>query len=105
VAELLVKITLSPVQIAVDLLAVILGFGIKLKSALVEVPTVLVTETLPLAPSPTTALIVVLSTTVNEVAAVSPKLTPVAPIKILPVMVTVIHAPALVGLKELIVEF
>ena len=76
-----------------------------MKSALVAVPTALVTAILPEVPSPTTALMVVLSTIVKEAAAVPPKLTPVAPIKLLPVIVTVLPAPALVGLKELIVAF
>ena len=49
----------------------------------------MVTLTLPVAPVPTTAVILVALTTVNEVAAVPPKLRAVAPVKSVPVMVTV----------------
>jgi hypothetical protein len=52
-------------------------------------PFDVVTLTLPVAPAPTAAVILVALTTVNEVAAVPPKLTAVAPVKFVPVMVTV----------------
>ena len=57
--------------------------------ARVPVPAEFVTETLPEFPFPTSAVILVALTTVNEAAAVPPKLTAVAPVKLLPVMVTV----------------
>lgn len=60
----------------------------------------MVTLTLPLAPAPTTASIVVAEVTVNEVAGVPPKLTAVAPVKLRPVIVTVVPVPALVGLND-----
>lgn len=62
-----------------------------------------VTETLPLVPAATTAVIEVELTTVYEVAAVPPKLTAVAPVKLVPVMVTVVPVPAEVGVNELMV--
>ena len=52
---------------------------------------------------PTTAVIVVGLTIVNDVAATPPKLTPVAPVKFWPVIVTVFPNPALVGVKEVTV--
>lgn len=69
---------------------------------LAEPPSV-VTITPPEAPFPTTAVIVVLLTTVKEVAAIPPKLTVFAPVKFVPVIVTVVPAMALVGLNEVIV--
>ena len=41
--------------------------------------------------------------TVNEVAAIPPKLTADAPVKLVPAMVTVVPLPAIVGENELIV--
>ena len=52
------------------------------------VPDAVVTETEPEAPAPTVALILVALTTVNVVAAVPPKLTAVAPVKFVPVILT-----------------
>jgi hypothetical protein len=66
-------------------------------------PFDVVTLTLPVAPAPTTAVILVALTTVNEVAAVPPKLTAVAPVKFVPVIVTVCPVPAEVGLNDAIV--
>jgi hypothetical protein len=45
------------------------------------------------------AVMLVGDTTVNEVAEVPPKLTSVAPVKAVPVMVTVVPALALVGVN------
>ena len=54
----------------------------------VPVPDAVVTETTPEAPAATVALMLVALTTVNVDAAVPPKLTAVAPVKLFPVMVT-----------------
>ena len=62
---------------------------INVNPALLPIPFDVVTLKLPVAPVPTTAVILVALTTVNEVAAVPPKLTAVAPVKSVPVMVTV----------------
>jgi len=70
------------------------------KPAKVAVPPRVVTLTLPEVPIPTTAVIVFASTTVNDVAAVPPKLTAVAPVSLVPVMVTVVPLPALVGVND-----
>ena len=70
---------------------VIVGAGvddIKVNPVLLPIPFGVVTLTLPVAPVPTTAVIVVALTTVNEAAAVPPKLTAVAPVKLVPVIVT-----------------
>ena len=64
------------------------------------VPLAVVTLMLPDAPEPTTAVMVVEETTVKDVAAVPPKLTAVAPVKFVPVMVTVESVDAVVGLNE-----
>ena len=67
------------------------------------VPPLVVTLTIPLAPLPTTAAIVLSLTTVKEDAAVPPKVTAVAPVKPVPLMVSVMPAVAVVGVKEVIV--
>ena len=59
-----------------------------MKPANVPVPDAVVTETVPEVPAPTVALMLVALNTVNVVAAVPPKLTAVAPVKFVPVMVT-----------------
>ena len=56
--------------------------------ALVPAGVVTVTSTLPAAPAGATAVIEVAELTVNNVAAVAPNLTAVAPLKLVPVMVT-----------------
>ena len=66
-------------------------------------PFDVVTLTLPVAPAPIIAVILVALTTVNEVAAVPPKLTAVAPVKFVPVIVTVCPVPAEIGLNDAIV--
>ena len=76
---------------------------INVNPALLAMPFAVVTLTLPVAPAPTTAVILVALTTVNEVAAVPPKLTAVAPVKFVPVIVTVCPVPAEVGLNDAIV--
>jgi hypothetical protein len=83
---------------------VIVGVGgINVNPASEAVPAGAVTTTLPDAPLPTTALIVVVFTTVKDVAATPPKLTAVAPVKFVPVIITVDPIAALVGANELIV--
>ena len=67
------------------------------------VPSRVVTLTLPVVPLATTAVILVELTTVFDVAAVPPKLTAVAPEKLVPVMVTDVPLPAEVGVKEVMV--
>ena len=82
---------------------VMVGVGKNINPVLVAVPPGVVTLMLPVAPLATTTVIVLASTTVNEVAAIPPKLTAVAPVKLVPVMVTVAPAAADVGVNEVIV--
>jgi hypothetical protein len=79
------------------------GGGIKIKPARLPVPLGDVTETNPEPPFPTTAVIVVAFTTVKELAGMPPKLTEVVPVKIFPLMVTVLPLVALAGEKLLII--
>jgi hypothetical protein len=81
-----VMVTVCPVPAEVGLKEVIVGGGKKVKPARVPVPDAVVTDTEPEAPAPTVALMLVALTTVNVVAAVPPKLTAVAPVKFVPVM-------------------
>ena len=59
---------------------------------LVAVPPGVVTVMAPVAPLPTVAVIWVSQLTVKEAAAVPPKVTAVAPVKLVPVMVTAVPA-------------
>ena len=74
---------------------------INVNPASVAVPPGAVTLTLPLVPLATTAVMEVALTTLNEVAAVPPKLTAVAPVKLVPVIFTVSPLVADVGVNEL----
>ncbi len=101
-----VILTTWPVLPEVGVKDVIEGAGVEdinVNPALLAMPFDVVTLTLPVAPAPTTAVILVALTTVNEVAAVPPKLTADAPVKFVPVIVTVCPVPAEIGLKEAIV--
>jgi hypothetical protein len=79
------------------------GVGMKLNPARVAVPPGVVTTTLPLAPVPTTAVILVVLLTQNSLAATAPNVTEVAPLKLVPLMTTICSGLAEVGLKEVIV--
>ncbi len=57
----------------------------------------------PVAPLPTVAVIEVALTTVKDAAAVPPKATAVAPVKLVPVMVTIVPVPPLLGVNEVMV--
>ena len=62
-----------------------------------------VTDRVPELPVPTIAEILVEDPTVKELAEVPPKLTLVAPVKFVPVMVTTVPLLPLVGVKELMI--
>ena len=79
------------------------GVEMKLNPARVAVPPGVVTTTLPLAPVPTTAVILVGLLIQNKRAAVPPNVTEEAPVKLLPLMTTTCSGLAEVGLKEVIV--
>jgi hypothetical protein len=83
-----VIVTVCPVPAEVGLNDAIVGGGKYVKPARVPVPDAVVTETEPDAPAATVALMLVALTTVNVVAAIPPKLTAVAPVKFVPVMLT-----------------
>ena len=78
------------------------GGGKKLKPAEDAVPPGVVTERFPLAPAPTMAVMLLAELTVKELAGSPPKSTAVAPVKLLPLMVTVVPVPPVCGVKELI---
>lgn len=66
-------------------------------------PPGVVTLTFPEAPVPTTAVIIVALTTTNDITAVPPKLTAVAPVKFVPLIVNVVPTPPLVGVNDVII--
>ena len=70
---------------------------------LVAVPAGVVTEIFPEVPVPTMAIMLVDDTTLKEVAVVPPKVTAVAPVRFVPVIVTVVPASPLAGVKLVIV--
>ena len=74
----------------------------KTKPLSVSVPAAAVTFTAPLEPEPTTAVITESETVVNEVAAVAPNLTAVAPVKLYSLMVTTVPVVPWVGVNEVI---
>jgi hypothetical protein len=80
-----------------------MGGSVKVKPARDTDPPAVVTFTSPVEPFPTTAVMVVALVTLKDVAGVPPKLTAVAPVKLLPVMVMVAPGFADVGVNELMV--
>lgn len=71
---------------------------------LAAVPPGVVTETFPVEPSPTTAVMLVAAElTLNDLAAVPPKFTAVAPLKLVPVMVTEVPGWPEAGVNDLTV--
>ena len=97
-----VIVTVVPLAADVGVKELITGAGINVNPESVAVPPGVVTLTLPLVPLATTAVMDVALTTLNEVAAVPPKLTAVAPVKLVPVIVTVVPLAADVGVNEVI---
>jgi hypothetical protein len=94
-------VVLAPLQSIVYVAVILVGFaGIHVNPARLAVPPGVVTLTLPVDPEPTTAVIWVAEFTIKEEAAVPPKLTAVAPVKFVPVSVTVDPLPAVVGVND-----
>jgi len=93
-------VTVTPVPALVGVNDEMVGEGMNVNPPSVATPPGVVTETLPDVPPATTAVIVVAFTTLNEDADVPPKLTAVAPVKLVPEMVTVVPDPAFVGLND-----
>ena len=86
----------------VGLNEIIVGAGISEKPPSVAVPPGVVTDTIPSAPAPTTAVIIVEDITVKLFAGIPPKLTADAPVRFNPVIVTVLPVPVAKGVKEII---
>jgi len=99
-----VMVTVTPPPEDVGVKEEIVGVGgMYVNPALVPTPSGLVTATIPLFPASTTAVIVVEFTTANEAAASPPKLTAVAVVKLVPVMVIVAPEAPLVGVNDVMV--
>lgn len=102
-----VKVTEDPAQKAPVWDETILTDGAtgaqKIKPFKFAVPSCVTTLILPLAPPPTTAVMVVAFTTLTEVAAIPPKLTAVTPERFVPEIVIVVPDAAVVGVKDVIV--
>jgi hypothetical protein len=100
-----VMVTVAPEVAVVGLNDAMVGVAIgrlNVNPAKEAAPPDVVTLTLPDAPAPTTAVMLVAEATLNEVAAVPPKLTAVAPVRLVPVMVTVAPEAAVVGVNDAI---
>ena len=83
----MVTVASWPAEVGAKL--VMVGAGMKVKPPRLPVPPGAVTLTFPEVPPPTVAVIRVGDTTLKDVAVTPPKLTAVAPVKLVPVMVTV----------------
>jgi hypothetical protein len=81
---------------------VIVGNRPNKKPEIEALPNGVVTLMFPLAPVPTTAVMVVGDTTVKELAGTPPKLTAVAPVKFKPVIVTIVPVTPLPGVNDII---
>jgi hypothetical protein len=90
-----------PTPPVLGLKSVMVGAGAKVNPVLVAVPPAVVTETVPLAPLPIVAVICVLVLE-TIVTAVPPNVTAVAPVRFVPVIVTVLPCPAMVGANDVI---
>ena len=97
----IVIVVKSPIPL-VGVNELMVGAGYHVNPLSVAVPSGVVTLTTPVDPPATTAVIVVALTTVYEEAGVPPKLTAEAPVKFVPVIVTVIPFPALTGVNDAI---
>ena len=103
-AETLIKlepviVTVVPVPALVGVKDEITGGGVYVNPGNWPVPKEFVTLTFPEAPAPTTAVIVVAFTTVNDDAATPPNETAVVPVKLMPEIVTVLPVAAVVGVN------
>jgi hypothetical protein len=97
-----VNVTWLPAIACCGVKAVMVGGGAYVNPVMSAVKTGSVTAILPVAPLPTTALIVVAFIIENEAAGIPPKVTAVTGVKLVPVMVTVESVPATSGVKEVI---
>lgn len=97
------RVTVCPLWAESGVKEWIIGGGvlIKVNPFKEAVPRGVVTDTAPLAPVPTTASKVVAFTTTKEAAALPPKRTLLAPLRLLPLMRTVAPARASAGENEL----
>ncbi len=98
-----VIVTVDPEEVEAGLKRLIVGAAANVNPARVAVPPGVITDTFPLAPPASTAVILVGETMAIELTAIPPKVTTEAFVKLVPVMVTVTPEPALVGVNEPIV--
>jgi hypothetical protein len=98
-----VILTTVPVVPVSGVAALMVGAGRNTNPARLAVVVPSFTETFPLAPLATTATMVVGDNTVNDDAAVPPRVTLIIPVKLEPVMVIFMPVPAAVGENELII--
>ena len=97
-----VTIIVSPVEALVGENEIIVGTEVNVKIIEDAVPPGVVTFIFPVAPVPTMAVMVLSLTIINDEAATPPKVTAVVPVKFLPVIVTVVPIPPLIGVKDAI---
>jgi hypothetical protein len=93
----------APAAAVVGAKALIVGAGMNVNPASEAVPPGVVKLNAPVAPVPTTATMEVEETTVNDATGVPPKVITEVPLKLVPVIVIILPAPALVGAKEVMV--
>jgi hypothetical protein len=99
-----VRVITDPVPPLVGVNDAIVGAGMNVKApVLVAMPPSVATVIVPLAPPATVAVSDVSLTTVNADAAILPKVTALALVKVVPVMVITAPAAPLVGVNEVMV--
>ena len=103
--ELAERVVPNPSQISVPPLMVgIAGLGFTVSvPLLIAMPIGVVTEIVPVVPPPTVAVICVAEFTTKLLTAVPPMLTAVAPVRLVPVMTTVLPMQAVAGENVLII--
>ena len=96
-------VTTDPIPVVPGEKLVIVGVVLKTNPLREDFPPELLTFTLPEAPVPTTAVMVVADWTVKELAGMPPKLMESTPERLVPLIVIVAPGPPVEGVKEVII--
>lgn len=95
-----VIVTTVPLFPLVGVKELMIGGLPKVNPSLLPVPFTVATATFPVVPVPTTAVIPLAESTTKDFAAVPPKLTEVVPVKLDPLMVTIVPLVPPIGVKD-----
>ena len=95
-----VIVTTVPLFPLVGVKELMIGGLPKVNPSLLPVPFTVATATFPVVPVPTTAVIPLAESTTKDFAAVPPQLTEVVPVKLDPLMVTIVPLVPPIGVKD-----